>query len=220
MNGAEVASLAASTVSIGLAVFAIGLALFLFKWSSEQSVRANESANRSNASADRIDETVRQLQRSVERLERESFATVRDTLGQAMGALTPTSESDRQEAEQRVAEQVEVITKDYEDRFAEVAKRLEVADDTASELRSELRRAVGSAIEETRKAEESERQSAFGDSVSRLLEVRTSLETSQLAHYMTHSFGFSQEETLNGISRLLADGVLVAMPGNRVTRRS
>lgn len=69
MSGAEVTSLAASSVSMGLAIFAIGLSLVFFRWSSQ-------SSDRTNTAADRIEQ-------SVEQLRGELFSTLRETLDNA-----------------------------------------------------------------------------------------------------------------------------------------
>jgi hypothetical protein len=156
----EVASIAASIVSIVIAVMAIWLTITFFRMSTEASAKTNEAAKEISASVSR-------LENLFDRLYADTFSMMRDTVSDMRRHIWPqetaVKEDALKEVEKRAEEKAQVMRKEISE---EIAKRLGGTDARVQDMM----RIMDRAIDQTRRATaEAGRESVRAD-ILRMLE--------------------------------------------------
>lgn len=209
MGAAEIGSLIASLVALGIALFAVWLSVVFYRMSTELSDSTKEAAKGIGASVDR-------LEKVFDTLYSDTFSLMRDTVSDMRKHIWPeeTKPSDKisEEAEKRADQKVDALKAEIGRELAGLLERQQLTDVELASTRSELRSLVERAITESRKVEVEAREETVRGHIlrqlRRLLRHRPFVTARELVDAVGARSEFSFEVLVNDLEKMKEEGIV------------
>jgi hypothetical protein len=150
MSAAEIASLIASIVSVGIAVLAIWLSVVFYKLTTESSNKINDSAKEINSGVERLEKLFNTLYTDTFSMMKD---TVTDMRKHAWPDVSKSDERVNQEVEKKADEKVKMLKQNVDVEVGKLLAKQGQTDAKVDSLKGDLAKIVNSVIDKSRKVE-------------------------------------------------------------------
>ncbi|MCH7959122.1 MAG: hypothetical protein IID08_03255 [Candidatus Hydrogenedentes bacterium] len=203
MNAIEIASFAAAIASLVLAVTAILLSVFFYRMTAQLSESTKEAAKD-------IGSGVNRLEKLFDKLYADTFSIMKDTVTDMRKHIWPeTSGSENkvvQEAEQIADDKVKALKNNLDKELSDLLKRQQVADETMSSMRLELKSVMDRVISESRQLENEAREETIRTHILRTIQTIKRPIAENIVEVLSDVF--SGRPVLKEMIRMKEDGLI------------